>query len=181
MCQCVALRWDVLRIYSKPSCLDSPAWECHSLPIAPGTLEDRSLESGFGYHGYHGSKIPENKQIFTVGSPIVIKLPNHQLITSPTWSLALWNDIFHLPFEGTKSFYLNWWGATTSGHLCSHIPRHPGGEAWASGWCRWPQVALDIWRINMMKYVVDVQVWIAVSNWLRFGSDDFETIRLCSI
>ena len=71
-----------------------------------------------------GSKIPQNKQIFTVGSPTVVELLNHQLITSPTWSSELWNDTFHLPFQGTEYLCLNWWGATTSGHLCSDIPRH---------------------------------------------------------
>lgn len=133
-----------------------------------------------------GSKIPQNKQIFTVGSPTVVELLNHQQITSPTWSSELWNDTFHLPFQGTEYLCLNWWGATTSGHLCSDIPRHTrverpefqgaGGHNWhwSFFWKRW-------WHLENMIWwnVVDVQDWIVVSNWLRFRSDDFETIRLC--
>ena len=190
--QCVVLGWDALWIYSlrrihlKPSCLDSVPCEPYSLPIATGTSEDWSPHSGFGSHGYRGSKIPQNKQIFTVGSPTVVKLLNHQLITSPTWSSELWTDSFHLPFQGTAYLYLNWWGATTSGHLCSDIPRHTrverpefqgaGGHKWhwSFFWKRW-------WHLENMIWwnVVDVQDWIVVSNWLRFRSDDFGTIRLC--
>lgn len=153
--QCVVLGWDALWIYSlrrihlKPSCLDSVPCEPYSLPIATGTSEDWSPHSGFGSHGYRGSKIPQNKQIFTVGSPTVVKLLNHQLITSPTWSSELWTDSFHLPFQGTA--YLsqlvrcyNKWPP-----LQWYTQTHPGWEAWVSG-CRWPQLALILFLEEMM-------------------------------
>lgn len=156
--QCVVLGWDVLwiyslrRIHSKPSCLDSVPGESYSWPIATGTLKDWSPHSGFGSHGYRGSKIPQNKQIFTVDSPTVIKLLNHQLITSPTWSSELWNDTFHSPFEGTEIFI-------STGEVLQQVatfavihPDTPGlGEAWVSG-CRWPQMALVFFLEERMTF-----------------------------